>query len=296
MGEKTTTACYRELGAELRSIREDAGLTEAELAEWLGWSDSKVSRAEHGYVQLSEIDVILYLAHCGFHDLRDSALKALCREAEPKPGHWLRRHRLGLPESTRSLIYHESTAIASTSFEPSLVPGLLQTEGYIRARTTQRWPDWDVDFAVRVRQERQGVLHRPSPASFTFFVHENALRFTVGDAAIMHEQVIALLLLDGLRHVSVRVVPASAGAKALLGGPFRLFEYANHQPLVYLDGPTCGLFLEDREYVDDYRALLPTIANIALNEGESREWLAALASEYDRGRANPDVLDHVEEE
>ena len=295
MSEKTTTGCYRELGAELRRVRKAAGMTEEELGDQLGWSGTKVSRSESGYVQLSEIDVILYLAFCGVYGTHGSEQRAMCREAEPKPGHWIRRHEFGLPEVTRSLIYHEESASASTSYEPNVVPGLLQTEGYIRARTTERWPDWDVEFAVRIRQERQRILHRAAPASFTFFVHENALRFIVGGPAIMHEQVLALLLLDGLTHLAIRVVPASAGAQALISGSFRLFEFAHHPPLVYLDGPTTGVFLEDREYVDDYRALLPTIANIALNEGQSREWLADLASEYDRGRANPDVDDRGEE-
>jgi Domain of unknown function (DUF5753) len=195
----------------------------------------------------------------------------MCREAEPKPGHWIRRHDLGLPEATRSLIYHETTASASTSYEPEFVPGLLQTENYIRALTAKRSPGSDIDFAVRVRIDRQQVLHRPQPGRFTFFVHENALRFTVGDAATMHEQLLALLLLDGLEQVAIRVVPASAGVEARLGGSFRLFEYGDHAPLVYLDGLVCGLYLEDREFVDDYRAIIPSIANVALNEGQSRE-------------------------
>jgi transcriptional regulator with XRE-family HTH domain len=295
MGDLTTTACYRELGAELRRVREAAGLTEAELSDRLGWSASRISRSERGYVRLSEIDVIVYLAFCGIYGIYGSDQRAMCREAEPKPGYWIRRHDTGLPEATRSLIYHESTASASTSYEPEFVPGLLQTEGYIRALTVGQWPNWDVEFAVRIRQDRQQVLHRPRPAQFTFFVHENALRLTVGDPAIMHEQLLALLLLDGLPQVAIRVVPASAGTQAMLGGSFRLLEYTEHQPLVYLDGPATGLFLEDREYVDDYRALIPTIANLALNEGQSREWLAALASEYDRERADPDDFPHVEE-
>jgi transcriptional regulator with XRE-family HTH domain len=294
MGDLTTTACYRELGAELRKIREAAGLTEAELSGKLGWSTTRISRSERGYVQLSEIDVIVYLAFCGVYGIYGSVQRAMCREAEPKPGYWLRQHEEGLPDATRSLIYHESTAAASTSYEPEFVPGLLQTEGYIRALTMELWPNWDADFAVRLRQERQRILHRPSPASFTFFVHENALRLKVGNHAVMHEQVLALLLLDGLPHVAIRVVPAAAGAQAMLGGSFRLFEYGRYQPLVYLDGPTCGFFLEDREYVDGYRALIPAIANLALNEGQSREWLAALASEYDRERA--DLDDHLVEE
>lgn len=296
MSDLISTAGYRELGAELRRIREAAGLTGAELADKLDWTPTRISRIELGYNRLDEIDLILYMAFCGVYGPDAFEQRALCREAEAKPGFWLRRHEEHLPDSTRSLLYHESTASASISYEPEFVPGLLQTEAYIRALTTELWPDWDADLAVRIRQERQRILRREQPARFTFFVHEDALRLMVGNHATMHEQVLALLILDGLPHIAIRVVPASAGAQAKIGGSFRLFEYTGHQPLVYLDGPKTGLFLEDQEYVDDYRALLPTVANIALNEGQSREWLAALASKYDREGANRDARDRVEEE
>ena len=295
MSDLIATACYRELGAELRRLREAAGLTGAELAHKIGWTTTRVSRCELGYVHLNEVDLITYLGFCGVFGAYGNEWRAMCREAEPKPGYWLRRHELGLPEGAYSLIYHESTASASTSYEPEFVPGLLQTEAYIRAMVAERLPNSDVELAVRIRKERQQNLRRPVPCNFTFFIHEKALRLVVGNPAVMHEQMLTLLLLDGLSHVAIRVVPAAAGVQAILEGSFRLFEYANHPPLVYLDGLTCGMFLEDREYVDDYRALLPDIANLALNEGQSREWLAALASAYDREGANPDARDGVEE-
>jgi uncharacterized protein DUF5753 len=110
----------------------------------------------------------------------------------------------------------------------------------------------------------------------------------IPDLAIMHEQLLALTLMDGLPHVSIRVVPASAD----FGGAFRLFQFTQHKPLVYLSGQIAGLFLEDPEFVDPYRALLPVIADAALDKGQSREFVAGLADEYDRGSAR----DRVEEE
>jgi hypothetical protein len=118
-----------------------------------------------------------------------------------------------------------------------------------------------------------------------FFVHEHALRLMVGSQAVMHDQLLALLLSDGLPHVAVRVV----SAPAVFGGAFRMFEYINHEPLVYLDGPFSGLFLEDREYIANYRLLIPAIADAALDERESRQVLATLASDYDREGADAGV-------
>jgi transcriptional regulator with XRE-family HTH domain len=163
MGDRLDTACYRELGAELRKRREAAGLTTVELARKLGWSVTRVSRSELGHLRLSVVDVITYLAFCGVYGNYGAELHAMCREAEPKPGHWLRRHEDGLPESAASLIYHETTASLSVGYEPEFVPGLLQTEGYIRSLTAERWPHRDVEFAVEIRMDRQRILHRPDP-------------------------------------------------------------------------------------------------------------------------------------
>jgi hypothetical protein len=83
-------------------------------------------------------------------------------------------------------------------------------------------------------------------------------------------------------NVTLRILPALAAERAMFGGPFRLFEYREHQTLVYLDGPRSGLFMEESGYVDDYRQLLPELASVALSEGESRSFAAELADKYDR--------------
>src|SRR5882672_7353258 len=132
MGTTIATACYRELGAELRKRREAAGLTEARLAEEVGWTPTKISRIESGRIGLSEVEVLHYLGFCGIYGTHAHDLRAMCREAERKAGYWLQSHEEALPESACSLIYHEATATLSTSYEPERVPGLLQTEAYIR--------------------------------------------------------------------------------------------------------------------------------------------------------------------
>ncbi|WP_291408397.1 Scr1 family TA system antitoxin-like transcriptional regulator [Actinophytocola sp.] len=96
--------------------------------------------------------------------------------------------------------------------------------------------------------------------------------------------------------VVIRIVPSSAGAAGVFGGPFRVLRYAEHQPLVYLDTTVGGLFLEDQEFVATYGELIPTVADLALDEGQSREFIAALANELDRGSDQRHGHDRVEEE
>src|SRR5262249_8903290 len=151
-----------------------------------------------------------------------------------------------------------------------------QTENYARAtiRRFDSGSEEDREFCVRARLERQHVLHRRGAGKFTFYLHENALQQRNLTVEAMHEQLLALMLLDGWPHLAIRVVPAAHE----FGGAFRLLRFAEHRPLVYISGQVTGLFLEDKEYVDQYLALVPAIAKVALDGGQSREFLANLAN------------------
>jgi hypothetical protein len=291
-------ASYRELGAELRKRREAAGLTCADLATRTGWSTAKVSRMEIGWHEISVVDLVYFVGMCGVYRAQAMDLIAMCRDAERKLGYWLSPHEQWLEDSLGSLIYHESTANISTTYEPQLVPGLLQTEDYARARiAAEHWrsPE-DVESCVRIRMDRQRVLYPSRPAQFIFILHEQALHHTVGSAPIMHEQLLNLVLLTLLEHVTVRVVPSSAGEPWSFGGPFRLFEYTEHRPLVYLDAHASGLFLEDKDFVEPYRTLVPAFSEVALDEGQSRQLIATRASAYDDQRSERDGGHCLEEE
>ena len=297
MGRTNATACYRELGAELKRRREAAGITGDQLGREVGWHRSKVSRVELGHSEVSAVDVIHYLGACRIFAAEAPELLDLCREAESSLGYWIGRHARWMEETGSSLIYHEATAARSLSYEPLLIPGLLQTAEYARVRLGRApMAPAEVDALVRTRVERQQVLQRPKPAWFTFFVHEQALRLQVGSPAIMHEQLLHLVIMSGLPHVQLRVVPSSAGEQAIFGGSFRLFEFEDHRPLVFLDGVAIGLFLEDSDYVAEYRQLLPGLRAVAMNEGESRAFAAELADAHDRGSQSNGAIYELEEE
>jgi transcriptional regulator with XRE-family HTH domain len=297
VGKTYTNARFRELGAELRKRREAAGVTGAHLAHLMGWSSSKISRIESGERGISHLDVFPYLGFCGIRPPAALHLVEMAREAEHKHGHWLSPHGEWLDDSLSTLIYHESAADRSTSYYPRVIHGLLQTADYARAFiAAEQWrtPE-NVEECVRIRLERQRILRVRHPARFTFYLHEHALRLRVGNPKIMHEQLLKIVLLAAFDHITVRVVPVSAGERAAIDGPFDLLQYAEHRPLVYLDNHTTGLFLEDRDYVEPYRTLVTALSEVALNEGQSREVIATLASEYDQ-RSERDAGDPLEEE
>lgn len=287
MGRTINNACYRELGMELRRVRRATGMESQQLAGHLGWHVSKISRIEAGQVNISDIDVVHYLAPLGVF-LRDAeGLLALCRDAMRNLGYWVRPKSQGMEDLLTPLIYHEAMANESVSYEPHLVPGLLQTQEYARAMISRfERTHEDIEYCVRARLQRKQILHQPN-RRFTFLIHENALRLMVGDLAIMQEQMLALTLLDGLPNVRIRVVPASA----TFDGAFRLFRFAEHRPLIYVSNQATGLFLEDKEFVDLYIELIPTVAAAALDAGQSRRFLADRANEFDRRRVDDRVAE-----
>jgi hypothetical protein len=290
MSVRYTSAAYRELGSMLRHVRERAGFTGTELAHRLGWPLNRISRIEHGWRTSTTTDVIQYAVACGMTAPEVWPLVEFTRLAERKQGYHLSDDCIG--GSLQSLIFHESSAEHSVIYEPQVLSGLLQTPGYARALITainaDAAEDW-ISGAVRTRMERRRILSLPEPKRFTFYLDEHALRRRVGSDAIMHEQLLHLVLMAALDNVTVRIVPSVAGERSAFGGAFHLMEFGHHRPIVYLDylGGS-GLILEDSDYVRRYYELVPMLADVALDEGQSREFAAELADVYDRG-SQPDV-------
>jgi hypothetical protein len=293
MGVRHASAAYRELGGMLRRIREKAGLTGDALARKLGWSPAVVSRMEHGRRPSTTTDVIQYTVMCGARQEEVQPIVEFTRVAEHQRGYYLSDEHFG--GALQSLIFHESSAEYSLSYEPQVINGLVQTPGYSGALVTAINPNRSavaVADVVRIRMERQRILSLASPARFTFFVHEHALRLRVGSDQVMHEQLLHLVLISAMDHVTLRIVPSVAGERSAVGGAFRLMEFKDHRPVVYLDHlEGGGLVLDDPAYVRRYRELVPMLADVALDEGQSREFVAALADEFDRGSHRVDVAE-----
>jgi transcriptional regulator with XRE-family HTH domain len=289
-------AQYRELGEELRKRRLAVGWTGGQLAEGTGWSATKVCRIETGQRELSMVELMQYLCTMRVPLGECKEVIQLCKDALINRGYWLSPHGEWLEDSLTSLIFHESTAAWLTIYDPQVVNGLLQTTDYARtwiASEPWRTPD-DVERCVLIRRERQRILYAPHPKRFSFFVHEQALRRQVGGAAILYQQLLKLNRLATRSHISLRVVPQSAGEHSAFRSPFRLFEYPENRPLVYLDSYSTGLFLDDPEYVGPFRRLVPVLSEVALGEGQSRELIATLANEY--GQGSELDADNLEEE
>jgi hypothetical protein len=287
MTDITSTARRRELGAELRRIREKSGFNGVDLATRLSWTTTRLSRAETGHRPMTEVEVSTYTAMCGVAGNELGDLLALAKEPDD---HRLKSHEGRIPDELRTLIFHETTATEIDTVEPIYMPGLLQTEDYARALFHEIGIEDHgmIEEGVRIRMSRRSVLTRQNPPQCSFFVHENVLRSVVGGPQVMYEEMLHLLFLGTRPQCCLRVIPASAGTRGLSAGSFHVFNYPDALSVVCVQHETTSEFLESRAHLVSYRAVLKRVASVALDTAQSREFISRMASHYEQGAARHD--------
>ncbi|MGH3977273.1 MAG: helix-turn-helix domain-containing protein [Pseudonocardiaceae bacterium] len=279
MPHREPTIRSRELGEGLREAMKQAGLSGKQAAALLDVTPSYVSMLLAGKRGASEVDIAAFLGVCRVKGAERDRLLALCQEQDT-PG-WFQQHGSALPKQLVTLIDHENKAVTISEFEAVVVPGLLQTGEYARAVISRivNVPPGEVGDRVAARLARQSLFSRHRPPRFAFYLHESALRLPVGGPAVMAEQLRHLHRMSARSYLSLRVVPIALGAHAATTGAFRLMEFAEFKPVAYLESETSSLFLEKPEEIAAYRRILGALADTALSEGQSRELIAALATE-----------------
>jgi transcriptional regulator with XRE-family HTH domain len=205
------------LGKRLREIRTESGLTARELASRASWHESKCSRIENGRTGPSDDDLRAYAIHCGAAD-QIADLIATARNIDGAYVEWRRMERSGLRRAQESVIPLWERTRHFRAYSSWLIPGPLQTPGYIEAllksiRDRRDLPD-DLDEAVRVRVEKQRVLYNGS-RRFAVILEESALRHRIGGPATMAGQLGHLLLLATLPNISIGVIPLAADRTTL---------------------------------------------------------------------------------
>ncbi len=278
-GNPHTSIRSRQVAAELRTLREHAGLSGAEVAKRMGMSPSKISRIETGNSGLQIEDVAALLGLYQVPAAKRDELLDLVRRSEER-GLWTRQP--GLPQLWRSLIDFEAKATRVQNYEALVVPGLLQTAEYARAIIQGIAPtitEAELDNLVAARMARQAVLTRARAPQFFAVVDEGAMRRPIGEPGVMHRQLHHLLGAAEQPHVTLRVVPLAAGAHAGLRGPFVILEFAEEPALVHVENQSTGLFLEEEADLAAYRLALGNILHAALAPAATAELIAQIATE-----------------
>jgi transcriptional regulator with XRE-family HTH domain len=197
-----------DLGKRLRELRLHAGLTGKQLAESLSWPPSKVSKLENGRQTPTDDDIRSWTRTAdGEDELAD--LLASLHTLELQYGEWRRILRMGLQTRQRSLAELEGRTRLWRVFEPNVVPGLLQTAEYARARFAEgvavlEVPN-DIDEAVHGRIQRQAALYSPGKR-FHFLLTEAALRFRLCAVDVMLGQLDRLVSTTLLPNIRLGVI------------------------------------------------------------------------------------------
>jgi len=268
----------------VRRAREEAGLTLKQVADALDWSESKLIRIEKGVVGISVTDLRALLAYYG---LRDSGhvdrLIGMARSARRARTAWAEFETALSPDFLLFLGYEESAA-AMLHFNPLLVPGLLQVEDYSRAVLGGAYvaPATHVDEKLRARRRRQQRLDAPNPPQVDVVLDEAVIRRAVGGREVMARQLRHLAEVSDRPHVSLRVVPFSAGLHPGLGGPFVILEFEDPaaDPVLHLETAGADVTLRDQPAaVEPYREAFGRLQELALDPVASRAFILKVLDE-----------------
>jgi transcriptional regulator with XRE-family HTH domain len=219
----------------LRRAREAAGRTQAQVAGALDWSLSKVNRIEAGEVNISTTDLQALLRLLGIDESAQAAqLLAEARQARSRGWWWEEaRYREGLTPGTISLIQYEMGANEIRVYNPTVVPGMLQTRQYAE-RMLEFWDDKltpaerKVRLEVRMRR-RDEILTRPDPPRYYLILDESVMYRQVGGPRVMADQLRELTRLAAEPHIIIRVAPFSEGLVLATLGPFIVFDLGDEE-------------------------------------------------------------------
>ncbi len=207
-GTTSVQEARRALGLRLRELRLHAGLTGRELADAASWPASKISKLENGRQTPTDEDIRAWTRTTGAEGQTDELLASL-HTLELQHAEWSRVIATGLRPHQNELAELDAKTRLFRAFEPTVVPGLLQTTEYARARfaetvTVFKVPG-GVDDAVRARVQRQEMLYR-ADKRFHFVLTEATLRYRLCSPDIMVAQLDRLVALTALRNVRLGVI------------------------------------------------------------------------------------------
>lgn len=272
----------RRLATELRRLRDRAGMSGRQLAERISVSQSKVSRIESGLTVPSGPEVAAWAAAVVASDTATELLTMLVDAAytEVHPWHAALREQVHLQDEIQEI---ENRAGAELTYEPTVVPGLLQTAEYARRVFLMFEPayaDLDIPAVVAGRLDRQTALFDPA-RRFSFLLTEGALRWRVGPLHVHLSQLDRIASLSTLDSVSIGLIPHAVPARTHSPHGFVIFESLHHDgdALVMVETVHAGLTVNDPVHVALYRRQWSLLAEMAVFGDAARELLALVAAD-----------------
>ncbi|MFG2479678.1 Scr1 family TA system antitoxin-like transcriptional regulator [Streptomyces fagopyri] len=273
------TARQGRLGAELRKLRESAGVVSRDVAAWLGTNQAQISNIEAGKHGISEERLRKLAEYYACDDTR--LVESLVAMANDRARGWWEEYRGVLPARALDLPELEHHSARIRTFQFAHIPGLLQTEDHIRAASLfvqPQLPESDRADLTAFRLRRQQVLG--TGRAYEAIIHEAALRMRVGGPEVARAQLERVLSESERESVTVKVIPftadgfAGAGQSVLyIAGPVPQLDTAQ------VDTGNGSLFVDASARLHRYRTRLERIDSAALAPGPSRDLIRSISQE-----------------
>lgn len=263
----------RLLGAELRDLREQAGLTVRDLGKALDVAPATISRYERGERAPKTDHVARTLGTLGvtgdkYEELVEFAENASEPNLIAKSSAGIHRHLLELSEFDQS-------AIRIIHVAPLIVPGPMQTRAYAREVMSSLSPE-ERALRVELRMARRDALNEPR--QFDAYINERVLTDGLGDADVMAEQLEHLSEIASRPNVAVRILPAENRRWTIAhNGAFVLYEFPKAPPIIHLEHYRGPAFLYDAKDVQAYVDAVGTASDAVLGLDDSAKLIAATA-------------------
>lgn len=259
------------LGADLRRLRENCGMSTRSVAEKLGLSRMAVNRTEVGTRSASLEEVI---ALCALYGVTGRQRERLTERARGGDGSasWFATGA-AIADQLASLVVLEREASALTDISITLVPGLVQTPEYMRAVMGDSPAS---EAMVATRLGRQSLLTRLDAPNVRFIVEEFVLHRMISSAPVMRDQLDHLLRIGAKGNVSIRIIPSTAGMHAGLDGAFMLLTFPEREPHVYIEVRGSGLILTKEAEVNPFIEGVDELERCLLDESQSAELIGEI--------------------
>jgi transcriptional regulator with XRE-family HTH domain len=261
------------LGAELRKLREQSGLTSTAAAQLLGMPQAQVSNMETGRLGVSAERVRTLACQ---YDCSDKALvEAIAGLVGGRKRGWWETYREILPGPLLDLAELEHNAQSLRTMVTARIPGLLQTVDHareiFRQAVTELSPP-DIEHRVSFRIKRQDVLYRDDPTPYEAIIHEAALRMKIGGSSVSQQQLKHLLDASEREHIVLRAITFDVGAYP--GSGQSIFYAHGSVPeldTVHLDQSHGLTFLDADAQLRKYRNLFKRLNAVALSPDKTRD-------------------------
>jgi transcriptional regulator with XRE-family HTH domain len=268
------------LGRELRRVRESAELTVRDVGALLRVNHGTISRWETGERPPKPEQVAQLLSRLNVTGERYEQIMTMSYGHDHAS--WVAATMPEQRQQLQAMIEFERESTRIVVANPVIVPGLLQTDAYIKAIMSGLSPDEARGRGNARRERRNPLVRQQEPPLVLAFVGVAAVHQVIGGRPVMAEQIRYLIELATRPNVEVRIMPSDGRWNPALSGAFEIVETSELGSIVMLENLVCSQFLHERADVNVYREAVDMLDEVAMKPDESVRFMANVANRMEQ--------------